>query len=82
MSSQLNYLIAQQRHAELARSAEQARLANQARLDQARLPASPSSPRRYIGWLLAPRRLRAARLAAAARRANPGPPQEGLRCDA
>jgi hypothetical protein len=77
MTSQLHYLEAQQRYSELARSAEQARLAN-----QARLAASASSPRGHIGWLLAPRRLRPGRPAAAARQANTGPPKEGLRCDA
>ena len=76
MTSQLNYLIAQQRHIELACRAEQARLAN-----EARPAASASSPRWNIGRLLAPRRLRAARLAAAARQASPGPPHECPRCD-
>jgi hypothetical protein len=76
MTSQLNYLIVQQRHIELVCRAEQARLANETR------PAgSASSPRSNIGRLLAPRRLSAARVAAAARQANPGPPKECLRCD-
>ena len=67
MTSHLNYLIAQQRHIELARYAEQARLANDAR------PAgSASSPRWNLGRLLATRRLKAARVAAAARQRNPG----------
>ena len=67
MTSQLTYLIAQQKHIELAYRAEHARLAKETR------PAgSPSSPRWDLGWLLATRRLRAARLATAATR---------LRCD-
>jgi hypothetical protein len=76
MTSQLNYLIAQQRHIELAHRAEQARLAT-----EARAAVSAPSPRWNLGRLLATRRLRAARLAAAARPASPGPPQECLRCD-
>lgn len=76
MHSQLNYLIVQQRHIELACRAEHARLA--AETHPAR---SAPSPRSKIGRLLAPRRLRAARLAAAAPLASPGPPQECLRCD-
>jgi hypothetical protein len=76
MTSQLNYLIAQQRHIELAHRAEQARLAN-----EARAAVSAPSPRWNLGRLLATRRLRAARLAAAARQANPGPLPECLRCD-
>lgn len=76
MTSQLNYLIAEQRHIELARRAEQVRLANATR------PAgSASSPRWSISWLLAPWRLSAARAAAAAPHASPAPPQESLRCD-
>jgi hypothetical protein len=76
MTSQLTYLIVQQRHTELVCRAEQARLANQL------CPAGPASSRRWnIGRLLAPRRPRAARLAAAAQHASPGPPQECLRCD-
>ena len=76
MTSQLNYLIAQQKHIELACRAEHARLAKETR------PAgSPSSPRWNLGWLLAPRRFRAARLATAATQARPAPPQQCLRCD-
>ena len=74
MTSQLNYLIAPQRHIELAYRAEQARLA-----DDARVAGSAPSPRWSLGRLLATRRLRAAGSAAAARQANPGPPQECLR---
>ena len=76
MTSQLNYLIVQQRHIELACRAEHARLAGEVR--RAELA---SSTRRNIGRLLAPRRLRAARLAAAAAQASPGPPPECLRCE-
>jgi hypothetical protein len=76
MTSHLIYLIVQHRHIELVRRAKQARLANEAR---AAGPAS--SPRWNIGRLLASRRLRAARLAAAAPLASPGPPQECLICD-
>jgi len=76
MTSQLNYLIAEQRHSELARRAEQARLRNAAR------PAALASSRRWnIGQLFAPRRLRTPRLAAAAQQANPGPPSECPRRD-
>jgi hypothetical protein len=76
MNSQLIYLVIQHRHIEVVRRAEQARLANEARA------ASPASlPRWTIGRLLAPRRLRAARLAAAAPLATPGPPQECPTCD-
>jgi hypothetical protein len=76
MTSQLNYLIAQQRHIELAHRSEQARLAG-----EAHAAASAPSPQWNLGRLLATRRLRAAGLAAAARPARPGPPQECLRCD-
>jgi hypothetical protein len=76
MSSQLTYLIAQQRQTELACHAEQARLAH-----EVRAAGSASSPRWNIGRLLAPRRLRAERMAAAARQGNPGPPAQCLRCD-
>jgi hypothetical protein len=76
MTSQLNDLIVRQRHSELADLAQQARLASEAR------SATLASSRRWnIGQLLAPRRLRAPRLAAAARQANPGPPYEYPRCD-
>jgi MFS family permease len=77
MTSQLNYLIVQQRHIELACRGEQARLANEARRAE-----SASSPRWSIGRLLATRRLKAARVAATARHAVPGPPSECVRCDA
>ena len=76
MTSQLNDLIVRQRHSELADRAEQARLAN-----EARRAASASSPRWNIGRLLSTRRLKAARVAAAAQHAMPGPPPECLRCD-
>jgi hypothetical protein len=76
MTSELNYLIIQHRHTELECRAEQARLANEART------AGPASaPRWDVGRLLAARRLRAARLTAAAPVASPGPPQEYLTCD-
>src|SRR5437588_3110350 len=75
MDSQLNYLIAQQRQAELVSRAEQARRANRARA------AAPEPSRRWNqGRLLATRRLRAAGLAVTAQPA--GPPQECVRCDA
>jgi hypothetical protein len=77
MTSQLSYLIAQQSHIELSCRAEQARLANEART----LASPASTRRRHIGRLLAPRRLRAARLAAAVAQASPGPPHECLSCD-
>jgi hypothetical protein len=70
MNWHINYLIARQRHLELARSAEQARL------KRAHIGSPPSSPRGYARWLLATHRLSATRRAAAARQANPGPPQE------
>jgi hypothetical protein len=76
MTSQLNYLIVKQRHVELAHRAEQARLAG-----EARAAVSAPSPRWHLGRLLAPRRLRAAGLAAAAQPARPGPPQECVRWD-
>ena len=76
MTSQLNYLIVQQRHAELASRADQPRLADRAQ------PAAPaSSPRWNIRRLLAPRRLRAAGLAASAQPASLGLSQECVRCD-
>jgi hypothetical protein len=55
MTSQLTYLIVQQRHAELVRRAEHARLANGLRSDR-----RASSPRWNIARLLRPRRLRPA----------------------
>ena len=65
MTTQLNYLVAQHRHIELVYRAEQARLAA-----EARAAGSAPSPRWNLGRLLAPRRLRAARLAAAAQPRN------------
>jgi hypothetical protein len=76
MTSQLNYLIAQQRQSELVRRAEQHRLAQDARAAR-----STASPRSHIRRLLAPRNPRAAGSAAAARQTNPGAPHERLRCD-
>jgi hypothetical protein len=76
MTSQLNYLIVKQRHVELAHRAEQARLAG-----EARRAASASSPRWNIGRLLSTRRLKAARVTAAAQHGMPGPSPECLRCD-
>jgi hypothetical protein len=75
MDSQLNYLIAQQRQAELVSRGEQARLVN-----DARAAVSAPSQRWNLGRLVAARRLRAAGLAAAGQPA--GPPQECVRCDA
>jgi hypothetical protein len=76
MTAQLNHLIAQQRQIELVCRAEQARPAREIRL------AAPAPSRRWnIGRLLASRRLRAARLAAAAPHPHARPPQECLRCD-
>jgi hypothetical protein len=76
MTSQLNYLIAQQRHIEFAYRAEQARLAG-----QARAVVSAPSRRWNLGRLSAPRGLRAVSLATAATRARSAPPQQCLRCD-
>ena len=76
MNSQLNCLIVQHRHVELVYRAEQSRLAG-----EARAAVSAPSPRWNLGGLLAPRRLRAAGLAAAARPARLGPSQECVRCD-
>jgi hypothetical protein len=75
MTSQLDYLVVQQRHIELTCRAKHARVASEVR--RAELTSSPCW---NIGRLLAPRRLRAARLAAAAAQASPGPAQECLRC--
>ena len=75
MTPQLNYLVVQQRHIELACRAEHARLAKKYGAEPA------SSPCWNIRRLLAPRRLRTARLAAAAAQASPAPPPECLRCD-
>ena len=76
MTSQLNYLIAQQRHIEFAYRAERARLAGEARAAE-----SAPSPRWNLGRLLATPRLRAAGLTAAAQPATPGPQQECVKCD-
>jgi hypothetical protein len=76
MPQHLNYLVAQQRRIELACRAEQARLATELARD-----GSPSSPRWDIGRLLAPRRIRAAGLAAATEQSRPATAQECLRCD-
>jgi hypothetical protein len=76
MTSQLNHLIAQERHNELAHRAKQARLA-----DDAHAAVSAPPPRWNLGRLLATRRLRAAGLAAAAQPVRPGPPQRCVRCD-
>jgi hypothetical protein len=75
MTPQLNYLVVQQRHIELTCRAEHARLANEVR--RAELASLPCWK---IGRLLAPRRLRAARLAAPAAQASPAPAPECLRC--
>jgi hypothetical protein len=75
MNSQLNYLIAQQRIAEFACRAEQARLASQARA------ARSASTRCYVGFLLAPRRLKAARMAAAGQQTNLACAEQCLRCE-
>jgi hypothetical protein len=76
MTSQLNYLIAQHRQAELVSDAEQARLAGDARLSP-----SASPPRWNVGRLLSARRLKAPHVSAAARKANPGPARECVSCD-
>jgi hypothetical protein len=76
MTSQLNYLIAQQRQAELVSRAERARLATEPRLAR-----SASPPRWNVGRLLSTRRLKAPRVSAAARTANAGPPRECVSCD-
>ena len=76
MNPQLNYLMVQQKQAELAYHAERARLAREARA------AVSAQPRRSnLGRLIAPRRLGAASLAAVAQPASPGPPQECVRCE-
>jgi hypothetical protein len=54
MTSQLNYLIAQQRQAELVSHADRARLASDAHLSR-----SASPPRWNVGRLLSTRRLKA-----------------------
>ena len=76
MTPQLTYLIAHERHIELAYRAEQPRLAGQARAAGLARP-----PRWRVGRLLATRRRRAARVTPAATLASLGPPQECLRCD-
>ena len=76
MNPQLTYLLVQARHSELVCRADQARLAGEAR--RAR---SPSFPRRYVGRLLATRRLRPSRLASVAQHASSNPPHECLSCD-
>ena len=76
MTSQLNYLIAQQRQAELVSRAEQARLPS-----EARLAGSAWSPRWNVGRLLSTPRLKAPHVSAAARKANAGPPRECVSCD-
>ena len=76
MTSQLNYLIAQQSQAELVSRAEQARLASEARLAR-----SAPAPRWNVGRLLSTRRLKAPHVSAAARKANAGPPRECVSCD-
>jgi hypothetical protein len=76
MTSQLNYLIAQQRQAELVSHAERVRLAS-----EARLAGSAWSPRWNVGRLLSTRRLKAPHVSAAARKANAGPPRECVSCD-
>jgi hypothetical protein len=67
MTSQLNYLIVQQRHSELSCRAGQIRLAQDARAAR-----STASPRSYIRRLLASRQLSAAGSPAAGSR----PPDE------
>ena len=76
MTTQLNNLIVQHRHIELVYRAEQARHAG-----EARAAVSAPSPRWNLGRLLAPHRLQAAGLAAAAQPVIPGPPQAYVRCD-
>ena len=76
MTSQLNYLIAQQSQAELVSRAEQARLASEARLAR-----SAPAPRWNVGRFLSTRRLKAACVSASARKANAGPARECVSCD-
>jgi hypothetical protein len=76
MTSQLNYLIAQQRHAELVSHAEQTRLTSDAHLSR-----SASPPRGNVGRLLSTRRLKAPHVSAAARKANARLPRECVSCD-
>ena len=75
MDSQVNYLIAQQRQAELVSRAEQARLAN-----DARAAVSAPSRRWNLGRPVATHRLRVDSLAGTAQAARP--PREYVRCDA
>jgi hypothetical protein len=76
MTSQLNYLIAQQRQAELVSHAERALVASDAHLSR-----SASPPRWDVGRLLSTRRLKAPHMSAAARKANARPPRECVSCD-
>jgi hypothetical protein len=76
MYSPLIYLIAQERHIEVAHRAEQSRLAG-----EARVAVTARSARWKLSRLFAPRRLRTAGLAAAAYTARPGPAEEGVRCE-
>jgi hypothetical protein len=70
MTSQLNYLIARQRHAELASHAEQTRLASDAHLSR-----SASPPRRNAGRLLSTRRIKAPHVSAGAEGKRETPPR-------
>ena len=76
MTSQLNYLFVQHRHIELVYRAEQARLAREAHA----AGSAPSSPWK-LRRLLAPPRLRAARVAPAVTQASLGASQACVRCD-
>jgi hypothetical protein len=76
MTSQLNYLIAQQRQDELVSHGERALLARDARLAR-----SAWSPRWNVGRLLSTRRLKAPHVSAGARKANAGPPRVCVSCD-
>ena len=76
MTSQLNYLIVQQRHIEFAYRAEQARLA-----DQARAARSTFSPRHYVRRLRATHWLQARHPAAAAGNTTAVSLRGDLRCD-
>jgi hypothetical protein len=76
MTSQLNYLIAQQRQAELVSCAERAVLASDAHLVRS---ASPS--RWNVGRPLSTRRLKAPHMSAAARKAHARAPRECVSCD-
>jgi hypothetical protein len=76
MNPQFNYLMARQKQSELACRAEQSRLAR-----EARTAVSAQSRRWNLGRLIAPRRLVAPGLAAAARPVSPGAPQECVGCE-